>query len=47
MDVRGIILVLGLALSLGNGGALDVTSEFGKCYCESFARAPTPSELLT
>lgn len=46
MDTRGMILMLGLALSLGNGGALDVTSESGKSYCESFAKAPTPYELL-
>ena len=47
MDTRGMILDLGPALSLGNGGALDVTSEFGKSYCKSYAKASTPSELLT
>lgn len=47
MDTVGTMLTLGLALLLGSGGALDVTSEFGKSYCESFAKAPNPSELLT
>ena len=37
------VSLVGLALKLGNGGALDLISESGISYCQTFAKVPASS----